>query len=68
MEREELVQPDEDTTDRYGAVHKKFTNYRFDRHEFVRIVGEMADEVLAHNKYKRFVSGSGGEGTRRDEL
>ena len=41
-----------------GPAHKKFSNYEFDPEEFVRVVNDIREKVLASPKYVR----------RRDEL
>lgn len=38
-----------------GGAHAKFTNYSFDKIEFVRLVNKAADYVLNHDDFKEFV-------------
>lgn len=38
-----------------GGAHAKFTNYSFDKEEFIRLVDKAADYVLNHDEFKKFV-------------
>lgn len=38
-----------------GGAHAKFTNYSFDKHEFIRLVDKAADYVLNHEEFKKYV-------------
>jgi len=51
-ERPDLVYPqDEGKHPQLGTPHKKFTNYSFDKVEFVRIVKKMVQHVKSHQAY-----------------
>lgn len=34
-----------------GGAHAKFTNYKFDKHEFLRLVNIAAEHVRNHPKF-----------------
>ena len=53
----------ENITDLKMEVHAKFTNYSFDKDEFVRLVVKAATNVRNHRKYKDFI-----EKINHDEL
>lgn len=36
-----------------GGAHAKFTNYAFDKEEFVRLVNEAASHVVNHAEFQR---------------
>lgn len=39
-----------------GGAHAKFTNYAFDKDEFIRLVNNAADYVLNHLEFQRFIA------------
>ncbi|KAK9510790.1 hypothetical protein O3M35_005502 [Rhynocoris fuscipes] len=47
-----------------GGAHAKFTNYKFNVKEFIRLVNKAAKHVLNHEEYKKFV----GKSLVHDEL
>lgn len=47
-----------------GGAHAKFTNYRFDTKEFLRLVAKAEKHILNHKAYKKFVN----ENVFHDEL
>lgn len=53
-EREELLYPQDEGHHPQGGAHAKFTNYRFDRKEFARLVTKAADLVYTHNEFQKF--------------
>lgn len=38
-----------------GGAHAKFTNYLFDKHEFLHLAGKAIDHVKRHPEFKNFV-------------
>ncbi|XP_054743720.1 EGF domain-specific O-linked N-acetylglucosamine transferase [Anastrepha obliqua] len=53
-ERDELLYPQDEGHHPQGGAHAKFTNYRFDPKEFVRLVARAAEHVWAHIEFQKF--------------
>ncbi|CAD7000453.1 unnamed protein product [Ceratitis capitata] len=53
-ERDELLYPQDEGHHPQGGAHAKFTNYRFDPKEFIRLVAKAADLVHKHNDFQKF--------------
>ncbi|XP_055390026.1 EGF domain-specific O-linked N-acetylglucosamine transferase [Condylostylus longicornis] len=47
--------PEDEGSHPDGGAHEKFTNYKFDKKEFLRIVVKAVQEVKNHESYKEFI-------------
>ncbi|CAB0010514.1 unnamed protein product [Nesidiocoris tenuis] len=55
-EKKAKVWPQDEGHHPEGGAHAKFTNYKFDPAEFLRLVSKAAKHVLRHPAYRKFVS------------
>lgn len=53
-DEEKMVRQDSGHHPEVGA-HAKFTNYSFDKDEFLRLVEKAADNVRANEEYRKFI-------------
>nr|XP_022914214.1 EGF domain-specific O-linked N-acetylglucosamine transferase isoform X1 [Onthophagus taurus] len=64
--QDKLIQQDEGKHPEGGA-HAKFTNYSFDKTEFLRLVKKAADHVKSHRKFNEFIEKSSKKSQKGDK-